>query len=147
VVAGEPLLRFEMEPQPSRINREDCVGKVPNNQQRTTAALKYPPRENNVSDITVQFLGTGSMTPSKYRNVSGISLTFGERGHFLMDTGEGSLGQLFRMHGPTGVREYLQTLRGIFISHLHADHHLGLMRVIQEYGKVRCNPHDKVELI
>ena len=79
------------------------------------------------------FLGTGSAMPSKHRNVSGICLrcaaetTDGSdpgRG-FLLDCGEGTLGQLRRAFG-NRADECLRNLGAVWISHPHADHHLGL---------------------
>ena len=91
------------------------------------------------------FLGTGAAIPSKYRNVSG---TFFHPGHplplsppsatsaaslsggLLLDCGEGSLGQCLRKWGGERTREALAGLRCVFISHMHADHHLGLPAII-----------------
>ena len=44
-------------------------------------------------DPRVVFLGTGSMKPSKYRNVSSILVEFGSE-KMLLDCGEGSHIQL-----------------------------------------------------
>lgn len=41
----------------------------------------------------------------------------------LLDCGEGSYGQLYRHYGP-GLKDVLQKLCCVFISHIHADHHL-----------------------
>ncbi|CAM9335632.1 unnamed protein product, partial [Phaeothamnion confervicola] len=50
--------------------------------------------------VELAFLGTGSAIPSKYRNVSGIYLCLGADGAgMLMDCGEGTMGQLWRMFG------------------------------------------------
>jgi ribonuclease Z len=77
-------------------------------------------------DITVTTLGTGSAIPSKYRNVSATYLDIPGVGGILLDCGEGSMGQLRRRFGPEGTRETLKNMRMIYISHMHADHHLGL---------------------
>lgn len=52
-------------------------------------------------------------------------------GCVLLDAGEGTLGQLARLYGPTGVVELVRNLKVIFISHLHADHHSGLVNVLR----------------
>eukprot|EP00090_Calanus_glacialis_P004185 TRINITY_DN13097_c0_g1_i2.p1 TRINITY_DN13097_c0_g1~~TRINITY_DN13097_c0_g1_i2.p1 ORF type:complete len:896 (-),score=340.30 TRINITY_DN13097_c0_g1_i2:90-2777(-) len=79
----------------------------------------------------VTFLGTGSSVPSKYRNASGI-LVETEPGSFLMmDCGEGTISQLVRMRGRVGAERVLMGLKGVYISHMHADHHLGLINIIQ----------------
>lgn len=90
-------------------------------------------------DITVTTLGTGSAIPSKYRNVSATHLDIPGLGGILLDCGEGSLGQLRRRFGPEGSRRILEELRMIYISHMHADHHLGLQAILREKVKVsRC---------
>ena len=52
-----------------------------------------------------------------------------------MDCGEGTLGQMLRQHG-TNIDGALRAIRGIFISHMHADHHLGLIRILQHRQRV-----------
>ena len=47
----------------------------------------------------VTFLGTGSSVPSKYRNVTGILVETQPGSFIIMDCGEGTLGQLVRLHG------------------------------------------------
>jgi ribonuclease Z len=76
------------------------------------------------------FLGTGAAIPSKYRNVSGILFSAPGRGCALLDCGEGSLGQLRRYLGAAGAAEALRTLRCAWVSHIHADHHMGLLAVL-----------------
>jgi ribonuclease BN (tRNA processing enzyme) len=85
------------------------------------------------------FTGTSSAIPSKYRNVSGIFVTPKPNASFVMDCGEGTYGQLTRRFGLTeeggACSEALMGLEMIFISHLHADHHLGLLRLVMERTK------------
>ncbi|KAK5641003.1 hypothetical protein RI129_009550 [Pyrocoelia pectoralis] len=76
------------------------------------------------------FLGTGSCIPNKTRNTSGI-LFQTSSGNILLDCGEGTFGQLVRFFGPTKCDEILSNIKAIFISHLHADHHIGLIGVLQ----------------
>lgn len=47
-----------------------------------------------------------------------------------MDCGEGTYGQIVRFFGDTADQE-LAKLGVIYISHLHADHHIGLIGVLQ----------------
>ena len=42
----------------------------------------------------------------------------------LLDCGENTLGQLYRFYGNANIVGVLEKLRAIFVSHLHADHHL-----------------------
>lgn len=87
-------------------------------------------------DIVVTTLGTGSAIPSKYRNVSATHLSIPNTGGILLDCGEGSLGQLRRRFGPDGLRQLYSELKMIFISHMHADHHLGLQAILQDRLRV-----------
>ncbi|KAH0837529.1 hypothetical protein AYO21_05017 [Fonsecaea monophora] len=77
-------------------------------------------------------LGTGSAAPSKYRNVSSLLLRMPNgMGNYLFDCGEGTLGQLKRLYNADQLDEILFNLRGIWISHLHADHHLGTVSILK----------------
>jgi ribonuclease Z len=91
------------------------------------------------TDITT--LGTGSALPSKYRNVSATLVRVPGVGNYLLDCGENTLGQLKRVFKPTELKEVLKDLRMIWISHLHADHHLGTASLIKAWYSV---VHDSV---
>ena len=91
-------------------------------------------------DAEIICLGTGSALPSKYRNVSATLLRVPGSGSYLLDCGENTLGQLRRIYSPEELVEVLRDLKMIWISHLHADHHLGTVSVIKAwyqavYGK------------
>ncbi|XP_060521936.1 ribonuclease Z, mitochondrial isoform X2 [Cylas formicarius] len=79
----------------------------------------------------VLFLGTGSCIPNKTRNTSGILVQTSESKSILLDCGEGTYGQLVRFFGPDMSREVLASIDAIYISHLHADHHIGLIGMLQ----------------
>lgn len=91
-------------------------------------------------DVVVTTLGTGSAMPSKYRNVSSTHLDIPGLGGVLLDVGEGTLGQLRRRFGHVGLSHVYENLRMIFISHMHADHHLGLHFVLEDRYRV-SNEH------
>lgn len=102
------------------------------------------PRESSGTAQTRNFdepqiitLGTGSAVPSKYRNVSATLLQIPGLGSYLFDCGENTLGQLKRVLSPEQLKAFLLDLRMIWISHLHADHHLGTVSMIQEATKVQ----------
>ncbi|KAH9253588.1 hypothetical protein BASA81_008424 [Batrachochytrium salamandrivorans] len=80
------------------------------------------------------FLGTGSAMPSKYRNVTGMFLRGSkEEGGILLDCGEATLSQLGRVYGSMQLaRNEIQRLLFVWISHIHADHHLGLLSILAE---------------
>ncbi|XP_058180821.1 tRNase Z TRZ3, mitochondrial [Rhododendron vialii] len=81
-------------------------------------------------DMEIVLLGTGSSQPSKYRNVSSILINLFSKGSLLFDCGEGTLGQLKRRFGVDGADDAVRGLRCIWISHIHADHHTGLARIL-----------------
>ncbi|XP_059303243.1 tRNase Z TRZ3, mitochondrial-like [Lycium ferocissimum] len=83
-------------------------------------------REN----MEIVLLGTGSSQPSKYRNVTSIFINLFLKGSILLDCGEGTLGQLKRRFGVEGADEAVKGLTCIWISHIHADHHTGLARIL-----------------
>ncbi|KAH9618548.1 hypothetical protein KSS87_006548 [Heliosperma pusillum] len=81
-------------------------------------------------DMEIVLLGTGSSQPSKYRNVSSTFINLFSKGSLLFDCGEGTLGQLKRRFGVEGADDAVRNLRCIWISHIHADHHTGLARIL-----------------
>ena len=84
-------------------------------------------------DAEIICLGTGSAMPSQYRNVAATLLRVPGSGSYLMDCGENTLGQLKRMYTAPQLAELFRDLKLIWISHLHADHHLGLTSVIKAW--------------
>jgi len=81
-------------------------------------------------DAEIAFLGTGSSAPAKYRNVTGIFFDAPSRGSAFLDCGEGTYGQMVRLYGAEGAAERLVRLRCVWISHIHADHHVGVVTVL-----------------
>ncbi|XP_075999263.1 zinc phosphodiesterase ELAC protein 2 [Genypterus blacodes] len=79
----------------------------------------------------VIFLGTGSSLPMKTRNVSGTLVNISPSQSLMLDCGEGTFGQLCRHYG-AGVDEALSKISTVFISHLHADHHTGLLKLLYQ---------------
>jgi ribonuclease Z len=87
-------------------------------------------------DVEITTLGTGSALPSKYRNVSATLVRVPGWGSMLLDAGENTMGQLRRVYAPNELNEIMRELRVIWISHMHADHHLGTVSVIREWYKI-----------
>ncbi|KAK2041440.1 metallo-beta-lactamase superfamily protein [Colletotrichum somersetense] len=85
-------------------------------------------------DTEIIPLGTGSALPSKYRNVSSTIIRVPQYGTYVLDCGENTLGQLRRAYPEDEVAKILQETRCIYISHMHADHHLGTARFIRAWA-------------
>ncbi|EDR41096.1 beta-lactamase family protein [Dictyostelium discoideum AX4] len=77
------------------------------------------------------FLGTASSVPSEHRNVTGILISSSENNHFILDCGESTLIQMERYFGRVDLQKILIDTKMIWISHLHADHHLGLISIVK----------------
>ncbi|KAK4790130.1 hypothetical protein SAY86_017434 [Trapa natans] len=99
-------------------------------------------------DLEIVLLGTGSSQPSKYRNVSSIYINLFSKGGLLLDCGEGTLGQMKRRFGIEGADNALRGLRCVWISHIHADHHAGLARILtQRRDLLKGSPHDPLLVV
>ena len=105
------------------------------------------------------FTGTGSAVPCKHRNVTGKYLRMNNGNSMLLDIGEGTVGQLLRSwkstlssspNQTTAIHEYRSRIKGIkavWISHPHADHHLGLLRLLSERAAICGGSNDPIVLM
>lgn len=76
------------------------------------------------------------MKPSQYRNASAIYMLINGHG-ILMDCAEGSYQQLSdHFRDQNLVNEILLKTRVVFITHLHGDHQLGILKLLQERDKL-----------
>ncbi|GKT47844.1 ribonucleases P/MRP protein subunit pop1 [Colletotrichum spaethianum] len=100
-------------------------------------------------DTEIIPLGTGSALPSKYRNVSSTIIRVPQYGNYVLDCGENTLGQLRRAYPAEEVTKILQETRCIFISHMHADHHLGTASFIRAWSEstAHLNPQPKLGVV
>jgi ribonuclease Z len=78
------------------------------------------------------FTGTGSALPCKHRNVTGMFLRQADGRSILLDVGEGTIGSLLRAFPSGNDDDVLHSIKAVWISHPHADHHLGLLRLLKE---------------
>ncbi|KAI9023548.1 hypothetical protein CLU79DRAFT_701402 [Phycomyces nitens] len=98
-------------------------------------------------DVEVITLGTGSAIPSKYRNVSATLVKIPDYGSLLLDAGEGTFGQMMRRFGQDKLAEELSAIRAIFVSHLHADHHLGVVQLLTQWYRQNQHSSDKLVVV
>lgn len=153
LVLGESMLRYTLTPQNRRgfdamqcwkpLDFEEIAASTSSLQDQ--ASESQQDRAENGKDVGIRgritFLGTGCAIPSKYRNVTGMYLELARPGSndsendfvgMMLDCGEGSLGQLYRYAGGDRARlqQLVDRLKFIWISHNHADHHLGVLRML-----------------
>lgn len=87
---------------------------------------------------------------TKKGNITSFYDIFSENTIIILDAGEGTYGQIVRFYGQEKSVEILSKIKAIYISHLHADHHLGLIGLMQGRQKALryCNkPDDPILLI
>jgi len=86
--------------------------------------------------LEILFLGSSAGVPTKTRNVSAIALIESKgSAWYLIDCGEGTQHQL--LHSPLS----LNSLAGVFLTHLHGDHCYGLPGLLASAGLTgRTNP-------
>src|SRR6185312_9747249 len=77
-----------------------------------------------MANMRMVFLGTSSATPTRERGLSSIALLRGSE-LLLFDAGEGMQRNFIR--AGLGMNKKMK----IFISHMHADHSVGLLGLLQ----------------
>lgn len=99
--------------------------------------------EEKKKHVEVITLGTGSALPSKYRNVVSTLVKLPYQNAegkidsriILLDAGENTLGTISRMFSSIDCSNIFKDLKMIYLSHLHADHHLGIISLLKEWYK------------
>uniref|UniRef100_A0A8D0SG49 Zinc phosphodiesterase ELAC protein 2 n=1 Tax=Sus scrofa TaxID=9823 RepID=A0A8D0SG49_PIG len=142
-VRGQCLLKYQLRPRREwqrdavvTCNPEEFIAEameLPGFRERLqeyrATAQDDPPAEERGRYPEVVFLGTGSAIPMKIRNVSSTLVNVSSDTTLLLDCGEGTFGQLCRHYGDD-VDRVLGALAAVFVSHLHADHHTGLLNIL-----------------
>nr|XP_054501089.1 zinc phosphodiesterase ELAC protein 2 isoform X3 [Agelaius phoeniceus] len=143
IVRGECLLKYHLRPQQEW--QRDAVT-VCDPDEFVSEALDLPDFQTRVKECKeslsavpgnvgaypeIVFLGTGSAIPMKIRNVSSTLLNTSATRSLLLDCGEGTFGQLCRHYGEQ-VDQVLCNLVAVFVSHMHTDHHSGLVNILME---------------
>lgn len=128
------------------------AGNAGNGAPDADAELDIPPglAAMNEGDAEIIFLGTGSSAPAKYRNVTGIVVDQKDKGSVFVDTGEGTLGQLVRCVGVDAADDIVRRLKCVWISHIHADHHVGLPTILARRRALlgsNCSDEDPVTVV
>ncbi|NXU54309.1 RNZ2 protein, partial [Turnix velox] len=143
IVRGECLLKYHLRPQQEW--QRDAVT-VCDHDAFVSEALDLPDFQTRVKECKeslsavpgnvsaypeIVFLGTGSAIPMKIRNVSSTLVNISSTRSLLLDCGEGTFGQLCRHYGEQ-VDQVLCNLVAVFVSHMHTDHHSGLVNILLE---------------
>ncbi|XP_052051020.1 zinc phosphodiesterase ELAC protein 2 isoform X2 [Apodemus sylvaticus] len=144
VVRGECLLKYQLRPKREwqrdttlNCNTDEFIAEaleLPNFQETVEEYRKNmqenpAPAEKRSQYPEIVFLGTGSAIPMKIRNVSSTLVNLSPDKSVLLDCGEGTFGQLCRHYGQQ-IDRVLCNLTAVFVSHLHADHHTGLLNIL-----------------
>lgn len=99
-----------------------------------------------VNALRLVVLGTGSAAPSRLRGSTAMYLELTPAAvatqvsacsapeAMLIDCGEGTYGQLWRQFG-SATAARIGALRCVWVSHSHADHQCGLVRILYEYAR------------
>jgi ribonuclease Z len=95
----------------------------------------------------ITFLGTVSMKPGIYRNVSAIMLHLSNDYFLLLDCGEGTFQQIYDHFGNERTDFIVSRIKIIYITHKHGDHMLGTLKVLSEIDKLKeqnnIDPNDQ----
>jgi len=125
-----PKFELSTKDVPKYVNIHDKIADMSRTRSLISSLPRLAPSDEKYKDVTITTLGTGSALPSKYRNVSANLLHIPSLGYFIFDAGENTIGQLKRLYQPDELEDILCNLHMIWISHLHADHHLGTLSLM-----------------
>lgn len=130
----------------NNISKESFDKMLDINENTPSLRKTLDPTKSLKDQVETLILGTGSALPSTLRNVlcNIIRIPFnkkddknGKKSGFrsiVLDAGENSFGSLRRLYQPEEVNMILDEMSIIYLSHLHADHHLGIIDFIKEWN-------------
>ncbi|KAJ2346211.1 hypothetical protein GGF43_005033 [Coemansia sp. RSA 2618] len=152
VIAPRSLVTFDMEPEPMLdeskvlplLTPEEMRVKM---QVGSASHQAAPPPPADGNDLVVCPIGTGSSVPSTYRNVSSNIVSVRGFGGMVLDCGESTVAMLKRFLGyphrnqentrvGQSYTEFVASLKLLYISHMHADHHLGAIQLLHEWNQM-----------
>ncbi|XP_033321484.2 ribonuclease Z [Megalopta genalis] len=84
----------------------------------------------------IVMLGTGSSSPNKVRNTSSILVRIDQSNSILLDCAEGTVCQIIRFFGNSEAKNIFRSIKTVFLSHKHADHHVGVIGLMKEREKL-----------
>ncbi|KAJ1647416.1 hypothetical protein LPJ64_001192 [Coemansia asiatica] len=115
--------------------------------QKDVAGIKVTSNGASKDELIVCPIGTGSSVPSIYRNVSANIISVKGYGGIVLDCGESTVSLLKRFLGypernsyntriDLCYTEFVSSLKLLYISHMHADHHLGAILLLHEWNQL-----------
>uniref|UniRef100_A0A8C1IKY6 Zinc phosphodiesterase ELAC protein 2 n=1 Tax=Cyprinus carpio TaxID=7962 RepID=A0A8C1IKY6_CYPCA len=127
-VRAECLMKFQLRPKLEW--QRDAIPSC-DSEEFVKEAAEVPKFLEEVEECR-KFQAAASISSSGESEVHlNMSLFLSSSQSLLLDCGEGTFGQLCRHYG-NDVDEVLSRLSTIFVSHLHADHHTGLIHLLLE---------------
>lgn len=145
----EDMFRRHIEPISQDYEMQEVINNEPVSLTNKQGSLK--------DQVQVITLGTGSALPSIHRNVisSVVRVPRFENGQqiynsVMFDGGENTLGTMLRAFGHNNKEHFIQVmkeLKMIYLSHLHADHHLGIISVVNEWFKYNADNKNLLYLV
>uniref|UniRef100_A0A8C1IKM7 Zinc phosphodiesterase ELAC protein 2 n=1 Tax=Cyprinus carpio TaxID=7962 RepID=A0A8C1IKM7_CYPCA len=126
-VRAECLMKFQLRPKLEW--QRDAIPSC-DSEEFVKEAAEVPKFLEEVEECR-KFQAAASISSSGDEVHLNMSLFLSSSQSLLLDCGEGTFGQLCRHYG-NDVDEVLSRLSTIFVSHLHADHHTGLIHLLLE---------------
>ncbi|ODV95567.1 hypothetical protein PACTADRAFT_43138 [Pachysolen tannophilus NRRL Y-2460] len=149
---------FESKIKPLELNiysKKEILNTKIENDKNLQESLEVSTATDLREEVEIITLGTGSAIPSKYRNVVSTIVRVPyiddktgkiQFNSVVLDAGENTIGSIKRIYG-SQLPIFFKELKLIYLSHLHADHHLGIISLIQEFNKFQEKNNNKENYI